>query len=71
LNTDGAAEFMGISKSTIYGLTHSGQIPHYKRGKRLYFKSEEIEEWITENRGYNQKEIEAKANEYITRNPRK
>jgi len=40
-------------------------------GKRLYFKVEEIEEWITENRGYNQKEIEAKASEYLIRNRRK
>lgn len=71
MNTDEVAEFVGISKSTIYGLTHNGQIPHYKRGKRLYFKTDEIEEWITENRGYNRNEIKEKANEYLLRNPRK
>ena len=71
MNTDEVADFVGISKSTIYGLTHNGLIPHYKRGKRLYFKTVEIEEWITANRGYNRKEIEARANEYLLRNPRK
>jgi len=71
LNTDGAAEFISTSKSTIYKFTHEGQIPHYKRGKRLYFKTEELEEWLTENSGYNRKEIEAKASEYIIRNPGK
>lgn len=71
LNSAEAAEFIGISRSTIYGYTHNGLIPHYKRGKRLFFKTEELEEWLTENRGYNQKEIEAKAMEYITKNPRK
>jgi len=71
MNTDEVAEFVGISKSTIYGLTHNGEIPHYKRGKRLYFKTEEIEEWITEHRGYNRKEIEARANEYLMRNPKR
>lgn len=70
LNTDEVAEFVGISKSTIYGLTHNGEIPHYKRGKRLYFKADEIEEWITEKCGYNRKEIEVKTTEYLNRNPR-
>jgi len=71
LNTDEAAEFICASKSTIYKFTHEGAIPHYKRGKRLYFKIEELEEWLTENRGYNRKEIETKAIEYITHNPRR
>ena len=71
LNTDEAAEFIGASKSTIYKYTHEGTIPHYKRGKRIYFKIEELEEWLTENRGYNRKEIETKAIEYIARNPRR
>ncbi len=71
LNIDEVAELISTSKSTIYGYTHEGKIPHYKRGKRLFFKAEEIEEWLTENRGYNQKEIEEKANQYIIRNSRK
>jgi excisionase family DNA binding protein len=71
LNVVEAAEFISMSKSAIYKYTHEGLIPHYKRGKRLYFKIKELEEWLTENRGYNQKEIEKKAIEYITRNPRK
>lgn len=71
MNMDEVSDFVGISKSTIYGLTHAGKIPFYKRGKRLYFKTEEIEHWLTEHRGYNLKEIEAKALEYVTRNPRK
>ena len=71
LNVDEAAEFISVSKSYIYKLTMDGLIPHYKRGKRLYFKVEELEEWLTEKRGFNRKEIEAKANEYIIKNPKK
>ena len=65
LNTDEAAEFIGSSKNTIYKFTHEGEILHYKRCKRLYFKIDELEDWLTEIHGYKRKEIEAKANEYI------
>ncbi len=71
LNVSEASELIGLSKSTIYGKVCHGEIPHYKRGKRLYFKTEELEEWLTETKGYYRKDIERAASDYILRNPRK
>ncbi|WP_430935034.1 helix-turn-helix domain-containing protein [Saccharicrinis sp. 156] len=65
------AAYTGFSRSYIYKLTSGGLIPHYKRGKRLYFKTKELEEWLTENRGFNLADIEKQASDYIMRNPRR
>lgn len=41
------AELTGLSKSTIYKLTCSNKIPHYKpNGKHIYFERIEIENWM-------------------------
>jgi excisionase family DNA binding protein len=49
--------YTGFSRSYIYKLTSGGLIPHYERGKRLYFKTKELEEWLTKNRGFNRNDI--------------
>jgi len=36
--------------STIYGWTHKGQIPHFKIGARLSFRTIEIDEWVAKKR---------------------
>lgn len=43
---DLAVEVTGLSRSTIYNLVFARKMPHYKKGKRLYFKRKELEEWI-------------------------
>jgi excisionase family DNA binding protein len=45
-----ACELLSCSKSLIYKLTSSRQIPHSKRGKKLYFEKKNLLEWMTENR---------------------
>ena len=45
-----AAAFLDLAEQTIYGLTSRNEIPHYKRGKKLYFLKAELEKWILENR---------------------
>ncbi len=47
IDIDAAVEFTQKAKSTIYKLVRSGGIPAYKRGKKLYFVKEELEEWLT------------------------
>lgn len=62
--------YIKTSPSAIYKFTSEGSIPHYKNGKRLYFKREEINEWIFTtkvNTGY---DIDKAANEYIRKHPR-
>lgn len=51
LTFDEACEYIGVSESLLYKLTAAKEVPHYKpRGKMLYFKKEEIDEWLLQNR---------------------
>ncbi|MCB0704037.1 MAG: helix-turn-helix domain-containing protein [Saprospiraceae bacterium] len=45
--------------STIYKKVASGQIPHSKRGKKLYFNLEEIDKWLLANKVQTIDEMEA------------
>ncbi len=50
INVNDAVLLTGLSKSTIYQKVCKGAMPHYKRGGKLYFKSEELEDWLLENK---------------------
>ena len=63
--------YLKLSISAIYKLTSTSEIPHYKSGKRLYFKKEDIDEWIFSNRIKTRDDIEKGAMEYIRKNPRR
>ena len=69
MNIEQIASYVGLSKATIYGLTHERKIPYFKAGKRLYFKKSDVINWITSTRVKTKQEIEQMANEYIYRNP--
>lgn len=49
LTLDEVCELTGISKNNMYKLTSEKRIPHYKQGK-IYFKRNEVEEWLTSNK---------------------
>ena len=58
-----------LSKSHIYKLTYSHQIPHYKpSGKQVYFDRSEIEEWLKRNRVDSVEEIEQAAINHVVMN---
>jgi excisionase family DNA binding protein len=63
--------YLKMSASAIYKFTSQGTIPHYKNGKRLFFKREEINEWIFNNKIKTLEDIDREANEYIRKHPRK
>lgn len=63
--------YIKTSPSAIYKFTSKGSIPHYKNGKRLYFKREEINEWIFSTKVNTAYDIDKAANEYIRKHPRK
>ncbi|WP_395051351.1 helix-turn-helix domain-containing protein [Flavobacterium sp.] len=63
------SSFVGLTKATIYGLTHERKIPYFKAGKRLYFKKSDVINWITSTRVKSKQEIEQMANEYIYKHP--
>lgn len=57
----------GLSKSHLYKLTCTHQIPHYKpNGKLIYFDRAEIETWMKQNRVATESEVEQKAATYIS-----
>lgn len=51
LSFEEACRYCGISSSKMYKHTSSNNIPYYKpEGKLIYFKKEELDEWLLRNR---------------------
>lgn len=46
LTIDEAVAFTGYSKSAIHSATSKATIPHFKRGNKLFFYKDELEEWL-------------------------
>lgn len=46
LNTDQAAEYIKLKKTTLYNLINQNKIPFHKSGKRVLFKKSELSDWI-------------------------
>ena len=65
-----AALYLGVSKSCVYKLTMSNQIPYYKSpsGKMNYFNRKELEAWMQSCRISTSEELQQKANNYCSRN---
>lgn len=49
LNMDEACNFLGIKKSTLYGLVMRKKIAHKKLGKLTRFSINDIQEFINRN----------------------
>ncbi|WP_139855662.1 helix-turn-helix domain-containing protein [Aequorivita sinensis] len=65
------SEYLNLSLSCIYKLTSGKEIPHFKRGKRLYFEKNEIDKWVMENKCLTNRDLNERANEYIFKNRNK
>lgn len=69
LTIDDAAVLTGLSKSHLYKLTCSRQIPFYRpNGKLVYFDRQELEGWLKQNRVTTTAEAEQAALCYVMRN---
>ena len=64
---DETAKYLKISKPTLYGLTAKRIIPHYKRGKRLYFRKADMDEWIYKGKVKTDAEIKDEVSNYFVR----
>ena len=65
LTLEDVAQYTGLSRSQIYKLTSSGEIPHYKpNGKYIYFDRLEVDNWLRRNRIASSDEITSKAAGY-------
>lgn len=65
MDTDAFCAYTGISKQTVYRKTASGEIPHSKRGKRLYFDKKEIDDWLMSNK-VSPERMEDKTEQYFS-----
>ncbi len=63
-----ACVHLGLSRSHLYKLTSKKQIPHFcPGGRRLYFKREELDNWMLQNRQKSTAELEKETLDYICR----
>jgi excisionase family DNA binding protein len=63
-----AAELIGLKKPTIYSKTSQKEIPHFKRGKKLYFKRSELEQWLISGRVLTNTELDSIAERITVKN---
>lgn len=71
LNFNEACKYLDVSPSHLYKLTSTKQIPHFcPQGKKLYFKREELDNWLQRNRQSAADEIDQAAADYVIRNKR-
>lgn len=61
------AAFLKVSRHTIYRKTHEREIPHYKKGGKLYFKRSEIEDYRDSGKQLTQDEFNEQARLKISR----
>lgn len=54
-----ASEYLGVSKSYLYQLTHKNLIPFFKpNGKMCYFTKTDLNKYLLRNRKADQSELE-------------
>ena len=69
INVQEASSVTGLSVNTLYEKTCRREVPHYKKGKRLYFRATELLKWITQGRVKTRTEIQQDAITHtLTRN---
>lgn len=62
LTTKEAALYLGMSVSTLYKKTMNNEIPFYRpSGRQIYFKRQELSQWILRNRNATNEEMQAEA----------
>lgn len=71
LTIDEAADYLKLNKRTLYRYISTNKIPFYKTGKRVYFKREHLNEYMTRHYCSSRDDIERMANEYMLKNPMK
>ena len=58
MNMEQLSQYISMSKSAIYKLTSTHQIPFYRpSGKIIFFEKEEIDKWMRRNRVRSMDEI--------------
>ena len=46
MNIEEAADYIDRPKSYLYGQTHKNQISHIKKGRKLYFRKDDLDKFL-------------------------
>lgn len=61
-----AAQYLGIKKPTMYGLTSARKIPFYKLGRGIFFYTKELDDWLG-NKSHQFRTIDDLASEHLAK----
>ncbi len=50
LNIKEVSQYLGIKISTLYFYVENGDIPHYRIGRLIRFKKQEVDQWMEGNK---------------------
>ena len=70
LTIDECSMLTGYSVPALYSFTSTRQIPHFKRGKHLFFSKSEVEKWLQANPVPTQEQISKEATTYVATHKR-
>ena len=71
LTFEETCDYTGISRSYLYKLTASGNIPHSKpNGKMIFFEKRKLNDWLLQNSRKSHAEITDDALKYTFKNRR-
>jgi len=66
LDVSEAAAILGVTKAWLYKLNHKKVLPYYKpNGKKIYYKIEDLHNYLSGVRIASSKEIDQKASEIL------
>jgi excisionase family DNA binding protein len=66
VDADEACKITNLAKSTLYKKVSDGSLSYIKKGKKLYFISSKLKDWIKEGEKQSKDEIEKKAFEFLS-----
>ena len=68
LTLEESAAYLQLSKSALYKLTSKKDIPFYNPGgKKIYFKRQELDNWILSSKSNSISEVDDEINSYLSR----
>lgn len=71
LTFEQACVYTGISRSYLYKLTSSGDVPFSKpTGKIIFFSKEKLDNWLLQNSKKSNRELQNEALSYISKSKR-
>jgi len=55
LTIDQLSQYLNVKKSTLYFQVESGELPHYRIGRLIRFRKDEVDAWMKNHRGENRR----------------